>query len=137
LIKERLSVWTAAGETNRNAFALELVNEQAQRVLNLLDRSSKGLHEHFCKQSVRSPVVDAALTGLVEADDTQPGGISALTSALLQQAKMAIAKAIEHELAVPAPDGEQIALLLYGGRGIAVVTAEVLQPRLLEANYKR
>jgi len=77
-----------------------------------------------------------ALTGLVKADDSRPG-INAITSALLQQAKTAVAKAIEHGFARPAPDGEQIALLLYGGRGIAVVTTEVLLPRLLEANYKR
>ncbi|CUJ49214.1 HNH endonuclease [Achromobacter kerstersii] len=137
VIGKRVSAWTAEGVSNRNAFAVELVNEHAQRVLNLLDRSSKGLHDHFRKQSVRSPAIHAALTGLVKADDSQPGGISALTSALLLQAKTAIAKAIEHELAGPAPDGEQIALLLYGGRGIAVVTTEVLLPRLLEANSKR
>ena len=136
-IKERVSAWTAEGANNRDAFAVELVNEQAQRVLNLLDRSAKGLHDHFRKQSVCSPVIDAALTDLVKADNSQPGGISALTSALLQQAKTAIARAIEQELAGAAPDGEQIALLLYGGRGIAVVTGEVLVPRLLEANSKR
>ncbi len=136
-IEERVSAWTAEGANNRGAFAVELVNEQAQRMLNLLDRSAKGLHDHFREQSVCSPVIDAALTGLVKADDSKPGGISAVTSALLQQAKTAIAKAIEQELAGAAPDGEQIALLLYGGRGIAVVTGEVLLPRLLEANYKR
>ncbi|AJX14053.1 HNH endonuclease [Burkholderia ubonensis] len=131
-IEEDLKKWTQNRSIDAADFAGTLVHAHRQRVLNVLLSATTGIAEQFKQRALPATLI-TILDKLIEADDSQPNGISKKTNDVLEIAKKKITEAVKHELSKQRPNSEVIASLIGNTEGIFLVTKEVVQPILLNS----
>lgn len=107
----------------KQAAILSIVDNQSQRVFNLLSEGVNG----FIERNNDFPLeVRQGIGSAIAADPTTPSGLSSTAIAALTVAKATLAAEILRRLEVGMLSDEELMLLLAGGPGVALVTRPVL-----------
>lgn len=107
----------------KQAAILSIVDNQSQRVFNLLSEGVKG----FIERNNDFPLeVRQGIGSAIAGDPTTPSGLSSTAIAALTVAKATLAAEILRQLEVGVLSDEELMLLLAGEPGVALVTRPVL-----------
>jgi len=123
LLRLELEAAMSLPQRERQVAILSIVDNQSQRVFNLLSEGVNGFIEsnNDLPQEVRQGIGSA-----IAADPATPTGLSTTAIAALTIAKVTLAAEILRRLEVGTLSDEELMSLLAGGAGVALVTRPVL-----------